>query len=87
VTGVRNEESGAASGLVNVAHDSARRSAILVTVFAAAGGTLTNRTRLAHGVAATLMGGTVCPLFQQCWWVALILPPDISQSRPNGCRG
>jgi hypothetical protein len=49
---------GPASGLVNVAHQlgASLGLSILVTVFAAAGGTLTDPTRLAHGAALNRVG-------------------------------
>jgi EmrB/QacA subfamily drug resistance transporter len=65
IAGVRPHEAGAASGLVNVAHQlgGSLGLGILVTVFAAASGTATTRTGAAHelanGVATSVTGSAV----------------------------
>lgn len=61
VAGVASEDAGAASGLVNVAHQlgGSLGLSVLVAVFAAAGGgALGARELLAHGVATSLVAGT-----------------------------
>jgi EmrB/QacA subfamily drug resistance transporter len=61
VAGVASEDAGAASGLVNVAHQlgGSLGLSVLVAVFAAAGGgALGARELFAHGVATSLVAGT-----------------------------
>ena len=60
IAGVAPEDAGAASGLVNTAHQlgGALGISVLVTVFTAAGGGQ-NAHELAHGVASTLTGSVV----------------------------
>ena len=62
IAGVKASDAGAASGLVNAAHQlgGSLGLSVLVTVFAAGGGAATgNRYDLAHGVAAAVTGSAV----------------------------
>jgi len=61
---VSNEDAGAASGLVNVAHQvgGAIGIAVLVNVFAAAGGNDGSPADFAHGLSTALTGSVVCLL-------------------------
>jgi hypothetical protein len=61
VSGVAAEDAGAASGLVNVAHQlgGSLGVGILITVFAAATPHTVDAASLAHGVSAVLTGGAV----------------------------
>ena len=61
VSGVAPEDAGAASGLVNVAHQlgGSLGVGILITVFAAATPRTVDAGALAHGVSAVLTGGAV----------------------------
>lgn len=61
VAGVAPEDAGAASGLVNVAHQlgGSLGVGILVTVFAAATPATVDSVSLAHGISAVLTGGSV----------------------------
>ncbi|WP_199031251.1 MFS transporter [Ralstonia sp. ASV6] len=61
ITGVAAEDAGAASGVVNVAHQlgGSLGLGILVVVFAAAGGVGDARTLLAHRIASSFAAGSV----------------------------
>jgi EmrB/QacA subfamily drug resistance transporter len=62
IAGVSQSEAGAASGLVNVAHQlgGAVGVAVLVTVFAGAGGNGGSQHQLAHAISVALHGSVVC---------------------------
>ncbi|WP_045577141.1 MFS transporter, partial [Desulfosporosinus sp. I2] len=78
ITGVASKDAGAASGLVNVAHQlgGSLGLGILVTVFAAAGSaTLDARDLLAHRVAISLTAGTVMLALALVVVVMLIVHP------------
>jgi EmrB/QacA subfamily drug resistance transporter len=64
IHGVSNEDAGAASGLVNVAHQvgGAIGIAVLVNVFAAAGGNDGSPAEFAHGLSTALTGSVACLL-------------------------
>ncbi len=61
IAGVAQSDAGAASGLVNVAHQlgGAIGVAVLVTVFTGAGGDSGTEVALAHGVSVALTGSVV----------------------------
>ncbi|MCW2536206.1 MAG: putative transrane efflux protein [Modestobacter sp.] len=76
--GVAPEDAGAASGLVNVAHQlgGSLGLGVLVAVFAAAGsGPLAARDLLAHRVATALTAGTGMLVLALAVVVALIVRP------------
>jgi EmrB/QacA subfamily drug resistance transporter len=78
IAGVAPEDAGAASGLVNVAHQlgGSLGLGVLVTVFAAAGsGALAAGDLLAHRVATALTAGTVMLALALAVVVALIVRP------------
>jgi hypothetical protein len=62
IHGVGDGDAGAASGLVNVAHQlgGAIGVAVLVTVFAGAGGDGGSAAEFAHGLGAALTGSAAC---------------------------
>jgi predicted MFS family arabinose efflux permease len=64
IHGVSSEEAGAASGLVNVAHQlgGAIGIAVLVNVFAAAGGRNGSPGDYAHALSTALTGSVICLL-------------------------
>jgi EmrB/QacA subfamily drug resistance transporter len=77
IAGVASEDAGAASGLVNVAHQlgGSFGLGVLVVVFAAAGsGALDARAMLAHRVATSLIGGTAMLALALVLVLALIVP-------------
>jgi EmrB/QacA subfamily drug resistance transporter len=77
IAGVGQEDAGAASGLVNVAHQlgGSLGLGILVTVFAAAGsGTLNAHALLAQRVAATLTAGSILLALALALVAVLIVP-------------
>jgi sugar phosphate permease len=80
IAGVAAEEAGAASGLVNVAHQlgGSLGLGVLVVVFAAArgAGTLDARALLAHRVATALTAGTAMLGLALVAVVALIVRPS-----------
>jgi EmrB/QacA subfamily drug resistance transporter len=79
VAGVAPEDAGAASGVVNVAHQlgGSLGLGVLVVVFAAAGsGVLDARELLAHRVAASLTAGTIMLAFALALVLALIVRPS-----------
>jgi EmrB/QacA subfamily drug resistance transporter len=78
VAGVASEDAGAASGLVNVAHQlgSSLGLAVLVVVFAAAGsGVLDPHQLLARRISTALTAGTVMLAFALALVLALIVRP------------
>ncbi|WP_051317103.1 MFS transporter [Ectobacillus panaciterrae] len=78
IAGVASKDAGAASGLVNVAHQlgGSLGLGILVTVFAAAGSTiLGDRDLLAHRISISLTGGTVMLALALVVVVMLIVRP------------
>ena len=78
VAGVAPEDAGAASGVVNVAHQlgGSLGLAVLVVVFAAAGsGVLDARELLAQRIATSLTAGTVMLAFALALVFALIVRP------------
>lgn len=78
MAGVESEDAGAASGLVNVAHQfgGSLGLGILVTVFAAAGaGALDDRALLAHRISAALMVSTAMLALALVVVMALIVRP------------
>jgi hypothetical protein len=87
---VTNENAGAASGLVNVAHQlgGSLGLGILVVVFAAAGtGTLEHRQLLAHQIATAITGGGVMLVLALVLVVALIIRPWTATSvDPHVCE-
>jgi hypothetical protein len=88
--GVTNENAGAASELVNVAHQlgGSLGLGILVVVFAAAGtGTLEHRQLLAHQIATAITGGGVMLVLALVLVVALIIRPWTATSvDPHVCE-
>jgi EmrB/QacA subfamily drug resistance transporter len=86
IAGVVSEDAGAASGLVNVAHQlgGSLGLGILVTVFAAAGSAaLGPRDLLAHRVAASLTVGTAMLALALALVVALIVQPRNTSPEPT----
>jgi EmrB/QacA subfamily drug resistance transporter len=84
IAGVAREDAGAASGLVNVAHQigGSLGLGILVTVFAATrSGTLNAHELLAHRVATSLTAGTAMLALALALVVALIVRPR--HTRPS----
>jgi MFS family permease len=79
IAGVAPDDAGAASGLVNTAHQlgGALGISVLVTVFTAAGGD-ENARELAHGVATTLTGSAVFLALALIVVVAVIARPSRS---------
>jgi sugar phosphate permease len=78
IAGVDSKDAGAASGLVNVAHQlgGSLGLGILVTVFAAAGSvTLDGRDLLAHRIATSLTAGTAMLALALVAVVMLIVRP------------
>jgi sugar phosphate permease len=78
IAGVDSKDAGAASGLVNVAHQlgGSLGLGILVTVFAAAGSsTLDGRDLFAHRIAATLTAGSAMLALALVVVVMLIVRP------------
>jgi hypothetical protein len=77
IAGVAPEDAGAASGLVNVAHQlgGSLGLGILVTVFAAGSNSLDARDGLAHQVATALTAGAVMLALALAVVVALIVRP------------
>ncbi len=78
IAGVASKDAGAASGLVNVAHQlgGSLGLGVLVAVFAAAGsGTLDGRELLAHRVATSLTVGTAMLALSLAVVIALIVQP------------
>jgi sugar phosphate permease len=73
IAGVAGEDAGAASGVVNAAHQlgASLGLGILVTVFASAGGA----TQLAHGVAVALTAGSAMIAAALILVLALIVRP------------
>jgi EmrB/QacA subfamily drug resistance transporter len=85
IAGVASEDAGAASGLVNVAHQlgGSLGLGILVTVFAAAGSAaLGPRHLLAHQVAASLTVGTLMLALALALVVVLIVRPRNTTHEP-----
>lgn len=84
VAGVASEDAGAASGLVNVAHQLGGSFGlrVLVVAFAAAdSGVLDARELLAHRVATSLTAGTVMLAFALALVLALLVRPSkVAQS-------
>lgn len=84
VAGVASEDAGAASGLVNVAHQLGGSFGlrVLVVAFAAAdSGVLDARELLAHRVATSLTAGTVMLAFAPALVLALLVRPSkVAQS-------
>jgi EmrB/QacA subfamily drug resistance transporter len=77
IAGVAPQDAGAASGLVNVAHQlgGSLGLGVLVTIFAASGGGSTGaHDMLAHRVAASITGGTAMLALALVLVVALIIP-------------
>lgn len=77
IAGVASKDAGAASGLVNVAHQlgGSLGLGILVTVFAAAGSsTLDDRDLLAHRISTSLTASTVMLVLAIIVVVTLIVP-------------
>ena len=90
IAGVAAEDAGAASGLVNVAHQlgASLGLAVLVTVFAAAGsGAVDARAQLARGIGTTLDVATAMLVMALVVVVALILPPRAVAPRPDTAVG
>jgi hypothetical protein len=87
IAGVAPEDAGAASGLVNVAHQlgGSLGLGVLVTVFAAAGsGTLDVRELLAHRVATSLAAGTAMLALALAVVCALIVRPGkVAEAGPR----
>ena len=87
IAGVAPEDAGAASGLVNVAHQlgGSLGLGILVTVFAAAAGSgaVDARELLARGVATSLTAGTAMLALALVLVVALIARP--ARPPPPAC--
>jgi len=87
IVGVAPNDAGAASGLVNVAHQlgGSLGLGILVTVFAASSGTLGDRVLLAHRVATALTASTAMLALALVLVMALIVRPgtvaQVRQSR------
>jgi len=79
IAGVAPDDAGAASGLVNTAHQlgGALGISVLVTVFTAAGGD-ENARELAHGVATTLTGSAIFLALALIVVVAVIARPSRS---------
>jgi EmrB/QacA subfamily drug resistance transporter len=78
IAGVAAEDAGAASGLVNVAHQlgGSFGLGVLVVVFALAGSaTLDARASLAHGVAVALTGGSAMLVLALVLVLAMIVRP------------
>jgi hypothetical protein len=76
IAGVASDDAGAASGLVNVAHQlgGSLGLGVLVTVFAAASfGTLAPREALAHRIGTSLTAGTAMLAFALVLVAALIV--------------
>lgn len=86
IAGVAAEDAGAASGLVNVAHQlgASLGLAVLVTVFAAAGTGDDARHQLAQGISTTLAAATATLMVSMIVVVALILRPRGVRSSPVG---
>ena len=91
IAGVAAEDAGAASGVVNVAHQlgGSLGLGVLVTVFAAAGsGTLDVRELLAHGVATSLTAGTAMLALALAVVCTLIVRPGkATEAGPPARRG
>jgi hypothetical protein len=86
IAGAAPEDAGAASRLVNVAHQlgGSLGLGILVTVFAAADSdTLTAHALLAHRVAASLTEGTAMLALALTLVVALIVRPHAAAQVPD----
>jgi hypothetical protein len=86
IAGVTTEDAGAASGLVNVAHQlgGSLGLGVLVTVFAAAGSaTLDARDLLAHRVATALTAGTVTLALALAVTLGLIVRPRTAATVAN----
>lgn len=89
IAGVAREDAGAASGLVNVAHQlgGSLGLGILVVVFAAAGSaTLGARDLLAHRIAASFTAGTAMLALALAVVLALIVLPRREQACNAPCR-
>jgi EmrB/QacA subfamily drug resistance transporter len=90
VAGVNNEHAGAASGLVNVAHQlgGSLGLGILVVVFAAAEtGGLERRQLLAHQIATAITGGGIMLTLALVLVVVLIVRPwKVTQGDPQACK-
>jgi EmrB/QacA subfamily drug resistance transporter len=80
---VSNEDAGAASGLVNVAHQvgGAIGIAVLVNVFAAAGGNDGSPADFAHGLSTALTGSVACLLLALTVVLGVMWRPALSALR------
>jgi EmrB/QacA subfamily drug resistance transporter len=83
IHGVAQNDAGAASGLVNVAHQlgGAVGVAVLVTVFAGAGGRGGSKAALAHAIATALSGSVVCVALALAVVVAVMWRPSPRELR------
>jgi EmrB/QacA subfamily drug resistance transporter len=88
IAGVGDGDAGAASGLVNVAHQlgGAIGVAILVTVFAGAGGDGGSAAELAHGLGAALTGSAACLLLALAVVVGVMWQPAPGWLRPTSAK-
>jgi hypothetical protein len=88
IAGVAGEDAGAASGLVNVAHQlgGSLGLGILVTVFAAAGKATDARDLLAERVSASLTAGTAMLALALVIVVVLIVRPGRLQTSLSTAR-
>jgi EmrB/QacA subfamily drug resistance transporter len=79
IAGVGDADAGAASGLINVAHQlgGAVGISVMVTVFAGAGGRNGSPHELAHAIGAAFAGSTVCMALALAIAVTVMWRPSI----------
>jgi hypothetical protein len=80
---VSNDDAGAASGLVNVAHQvgGAIGIAVLVNVFASAGGRDGSPASFAHALSTALSGSVVCLLLALTVVIGVMWRPALASLR------